>query len=150
MSGRSNDRAIQADANQREKEEELRKQQYAYGLVERLAFYVISAELIFCGYVLLKAKEFGAITGSGTLYLFAGLAALSGIVWRYFYNERYHEYAHGVVVPLPQFIEKWIKKDTVEPIFFHWSYWIYLLLSLLFFVLLLAIGFVHLISVEVK
>jgi len=77
--------------------EELRfnERQHSYDLTQKLSYYVISAELIFCGYMLLNANELAGIHGVRFLYCACGFAAISGILWRFFYNETNHQNVHG-------------------------------------------------------
>tara|TARA_R110002095_G_scaffold154140_3_gene133977 strand:+ start:82 stop:447 length:366 start_codon:yes stop_codon:yes gene_type:complete len=69
--------------------------QYSYDLTARLSYFVISIELIFCGYVLLHAKEFIQIQHLSKLFLIAGLSVLFGLLWRFAYNQTYHESQHN-------------------------------------------------------
>ncbi len=67
---------------------------YSYDLVQKLTFFVISIELIFCGYMLLNADRFGSIKYSSYLFLLSGSAAIFGIFWRFCYNQTNHEESH--------------------------------------------------------
>lgn len=70
--------------------------QYSYNLVEKLTYFIVSAELVTCGYVLLNADSLVAIKGLNYLFLLCGFAAMTGILWRFFYNITYHNNTHGI------------------------------------------------------
>jgi hypothetical protein len=67
---------------------------YSYDLTQKLTYYVISIELVFCGYMLLNADKLINIQGASYLFATCGIAAFFGIVWRTFYNEAYHNATH--------------------------------------------------------
>jgi hypothetical protein len=70
--------------------------QYSYNLVEKLTYFIVSAELVTCGYILLNADGLVAIKGLNYLFLLCGFAAMTGILWRFFYNITYHNKTHGI------------------------------------------------------
>ena len=113
-------------------------QQYAYDMTARLTYFIVSAELIFCGYVLLNADKFGHIKYLSVLFLISGLAAFFGVFWRFFYNQTYHDGAHG--------------KASIRGL--HTLqlvvYWIYIALTIIFFTTLLWAGYLHLSSISAK
>lgn len=113
-----------------------RERQYSYDLTKQLTFFVISAELVFCGYILLNAPTLKDVGHSSTLFVLAGLAAIFGIVWRLVYNEIYHAIAHG------RSLRSYYYKIRTM------SYWFYVGLSLIFFVLLLIVGYAYLSAIE--
>jgi len=87
------------DPNQAElqyREQRFNARQHSYELTQKLSYFVISAELVFCGYILLNADKLIDIKGVNYLFITCGLAAVFGILWRFFYNETYHNDAHGV------------------------------------------------------
>ncbi len=129
---------IDHEPEQRHYDRAQRDQQYSYDLTQRLTFFVIAAELIFCGYILLNAEKFGVINYAGELFLIAGLAALFGILWRFCYNQNYHDTAHSTVSKVNVRIHK------VQA----YSYWAYIALSLIFFVSLLVTGYNHLENIK--
>ncbi len=69
-------------------------QEFSYELTQKLSFYVIGIEVVFCGYVLLNARTLARVDGARWLFLASGLAALSGIIWRMCYNEQTYIAAH--------------------------------------------------------
>ena len=113
-----------------------RERQYSYDLTKQLTFFVISAELVFCGYILLNAPTLKDVGHSSTLFLLAGSAAIFGIFWRLVYNEIYHTHAHGRSLR-----SYYYKVRTV-------SYSLYVGLSLIFFVLLMIVGYAYLSGIE--
>lgn len=115
-------------------------QQYSYDLTQRLTFFVISIELVFCGYILLNSDKLGAIKYSSWLFLFAGSAAVVGIIWRFIYNQTFHNIAHGEDVKNTLLV-----KRTQLAI-----YWIYILLTGLFLVSTILAGYCHLHRIEAK
>ena len=78
----------EAELQAREHWFETRK--HSYELTQKLTYYVISVELVFCGYMLLNAKMLTGLQGASYLFVVAGIAALFGILWRFFYNQTYH------------------------------------------------------------
>ncbi len=113
-------------------------QQYSYDLVQRLTFLIISIELIFCGYILLNSEKLGAVKFSSLLFLLAGCAAIFGIIWRFFYNQTYHDAVHG-------------KNDKIRKILARlqiYSYWIYILLTAIFLISTILTGYLHLSNIE--
>ena len=113
-------------------------QQYSYDLVQRLTFFVISIELIFCGYILLNSEKLGSIEFSSLLFLSAGCAAIFGIIWRFFYNQTYHDSVHGK----NERIRKYLSKLQII------SYWIYVSLTAIFLVSTILAGYFHLKNIE--
>jgi hypothetical protein len=114
-------------------------QQYSYGLVQRLTFFIISIELVFCGYILLNSEKLGAIKFSSILFLLAGSAAVFGIVWRFLYNQTYHNLVHG--------------KDQTGNILQRLqiiAYWFYISLTAVFLISTIIIGYLYLSSIERK
>ena len=113
--------------------------QYSYDLTKQLTYFVVSAELIFCGYILLNAKLLGEVNHSSTLFLMAGIAAISGMLWRFTYNINYHSIAHGgepgsKILKISVFI----------------SYYLYIILSVLFFIILLVVGYKYIRTIELQ
>ncbi|HED00938.1 MAG TPA: hypothetical protein ENN18_11270 [Proteobacteria bacterium] len=113
-------------------------QQYSYDLVQRLTLFVISIELIFCGYILLNSEKLGAVKFSSLLFLLAGCAAIFGIIWRFFYNQTYHDAVHGKTAK----IRKYLAKLQII------SYCIYILLTAIFLVSTILAGYCHLRNIE--
>jgi hypothetical protein len=67
----------------------------SYDYTQRLTFFVIGLEVVSCGYMLLNADKLSKVEYAPILYVSSGLSAFFGILWRYFYNETYHESSHG-------------------------------------------------------
>jgi len=108
--------------------------QHSYDLTQKLTYFVISIELIFCGYMLLNAEKLVGIQGASYLVATCGIAAFFGILWRFFYNQTYHDHAHGVHSLLHQIA----RHSQIV------CYWIYVALSIASFVWALSTGFAYL------
>ena len=117
---------------------EQKERQYSYDLTQRLTYFIIGAELIFCGYMLLNSGQFGPIKYSSTLFLLSGLAALFGVFWRFFYNQTYHDSAHEKV------------SSKIMSALQLVAYWLYVLLTIVFFISLLWVGYFHLSKISAK
>lgn len=122
---------------------------YAYDLTQKLTYFVITAELALCGYMLLNAEKLSSIHGAPYLFLTCGLAAFIGILWRFCYNITYHAHAHARKGGKLDFASKQLK---------HWSYKlaskvqaslhnIYVLLTIVCFLWILVAGFNYLVAV---
>jgi hypothetical protein len=107
-------------------------QQYSYDLTARLTYFVVSAEMVVCGYILLNAEKFGGAGFSRWIYLSGGVAALSGVLWRALYNESFHALVHGMT--LKNYASK------LQSFF----YLAYVGISFLFFGLMIWGGYSHL------
>ena len=83
-------------ADEQYREQIFTARQYSYDLVQRLTYFVISVELVTCGYILLNAGNLVAIDYLNYLFLLCGLSAIAGILWRFFYNITYHNNTHGI------------------------------------------------------
>lgn len=70
------------------------RKNFGYDSTQKLTYFVVTAELALCGYMLLNADKLSKIYGSSYLFLCFGVAALSGIIWRFCYNITYHSHAH--------------------------------------------------------
>ena len=106
--------------------------QYSYDLTARLSYFVISIELIFCGYVLLHAKEFIQIQYLSKLFLISGLSVIFGLLWRFAYNQTHHERQHSKKPA------KWLMSTQLL------FYWAYIALTVIFFVASLYFGYSYL------
>ncbi len=113
-------------------------QHFSYDLTQRLTYYVISAELIFCGYVLLNSDKFGVIKYSSILFLLAGIAAFSGVLWRFGYNQNQHDIAHVTTSKNNRYI---LGAQLT-------AYWVYIVVSVVFYISLLGIGYSHIKGIE--
>jgi len=114
-------------------------QHYSYDLTQRLTFFVISIELVFCGYILLNADKLGATRFSSLLFLSAGVAALSGLAWRFCYNQTFHDVAHGEGGKT-----RFLNRIQLA------VYWVYIALTGLFLVSTIIVGYLHLHRIETK
>jgi hypothetical protein len=113
-------------------------QQYSYDLTQRLTFFVISIELIFCGYILLNSEKLGVIKFSSILFLLSGAAAIFGLFWRFCYNQTFHENAHG---KWSRFYKIYNRTQTI-------TYWIYIILTITFFLGVIGTGYNYIRGIE--
>ena len=113
--------------------------QYAYDIVQRLTYFIVSAELVTCGYILLNADSLVSVKNINYLFLSCGVAAMMGILWKFFYNRTYYNNAHGVD-------DSWHKTSKQLQII---VYYIYVLLTLVTFYWLLITGYLYLTSLIV-
>lgn len=123
---------LHSEAELRAYDRQQAAQKFSYDLTARLTYFVVSAEMVVCGYIFLNAEKFGGVGFSKWLYLFGGIAALSGILWRALYNETFHARTHGNT--LSRFI------SNSQRIFYS----VYVRISLLFFILIIWGGYNHL------
>lgn len=128
------------EAQQRYYDRDQKDKQYSYDLTKQLTYFVISAELVFCGYILLNAEVLGGIRYSSILFLMAGTAAICGILWRVCYNEIFHANTHGIKAKFHKLL-KLLNLIT---------YWFYVILSIVFFIILLITGYKYLSNIEVN
>lgn len=70
--------------------------QHSYDLVQQLTCFIITIELVGCGYLLINAKELVGIPSAKYLYLIFGVAAFLGVLWRVLHNETYYRSSHGL------------------------------------------------------
>ena len=140
-------RQTHSETSLRNFDRQQRTQQYSYDITARLTYFAVSAELVFCGYVLLNATQFSPIKHSSTLFLVSGLAAFFGIFWRFVYNETYHCKTHP---NSSKVLYSKIFSSKILAVFQHILHWLYVLLTVGFFVMLLWIGYVHLSDFETK
>lgn len=122
------------EAELQARDQEFLFRQQSYELTQKLTYYVISVELVFCGYMLLNAEKLSGIQGASYLFVACGIAAFFGILWRFFYNQTYHNIAHGVRGVMHQVASY----SQIA------SYSIYVVLSIVAFVWALAAGFGYL------
>ncbi|HRE17987.1 MAG TPA: hypothetical protein PLW86_13130 [Rhodocyclaceae bacterium] len=114
--------------------------QHSYDLTQKLTYFVIFIELVFCGYMLLNAEKLSGIQEASYLFLTCGIAAFFGITWRFFYNQTYHNNAHGIhgcahqIARVSQLV----------------CYWTYVVLSIVAFVWALSSGFSYIDKVNAK
>jgi hypothetical protein len=108
---------------------DLENRKYSYDLTQKLTFFVISAELVFCGYLLINADKIAGVRHSSSLFLVSAVAALLGVTWRFFYNQSYHNNAHKIKNKLHV---KYLQNTT---------YFGYVLLSFSLFISITYLGF---------
>lgn len=113
--------------------------QYSYDLVQKLTYFIVSAELVTCGYILLNADSLAAVKSLNYLFLLCGLAAMSGILWRFFYNITYHNKTHNI----NNLAHKVAKKLQII------AYYLYVVLTLSTFTWLLIRGYLYLTSLNI-
>lgn len=113
--------------------------QYANDIVQRLTYFIVSAELVTCGYILLNADSLVAVRNINYLFLSCGVAAMMGILWRFFYKITYYNNAHGV----DDFWHKISKKLQII------VYYIYVPLTLMTFSWLLITSYLYLTSLSI-
>lgn len=70
--------------------------QYSLELVQKLTYFVITIELVGCGYILLTADKLIEIKNLNYLFLLCGVSALMGLFWRFFYNQVHYNRSHGI------------------------------------------------------
>ena len=93
---------------------------------------------VVCGYLLLNADRFVTTKYASITFLIGGGAIVSGLLWRFFYNETYHEKAHGnfsKLYPAIKFIQNIV-------------YWIYVILTTMFLIFLLIGGYQYIHNLE--
>ena len=129
---------VMSDQELRLIELERNARKHAYDLVHKLTFFVISIELIFCGYILLNAEEFGVIKHLSLLFLLGGVVAISGLLWRFFYNQQSHDMAHGRITKRPAILQ------SVQ----YFLYWIFVIGSVVFFIFSVGAGYRYLNQIE--
>ena len=92
-----------SESNQEEKlqvrEHIFSDRQFSLELVQKLTYFVISAELIGCGYILLQASSLTEVKHLNYLFLLCGISALLGLLWRFCYNNSHFNYTHGYQLP---------------------------------------------------
>jgi cytochrome b561 len=113
--------------------------QYSYEIVQKLTYFIVSAELVTCGYILLNADSLAGIKDLNYLFLICGIAAMAGILWRFFYNITYHNNTHGI----NDCAHKIAKKLQIS------IYYLYVVLTLLTFAWLLIRGYLYLTSLNI-
>ena len=126
-------------ADEQYREQIFTARQYSYDLVQRLTYFVVSVELVTCGYILLNAGNLVAIDYLNYLFLLCGLSAIAGILWRFFYNITYHNNTHGI----NDCTHKIAKKLQIV------IYYFYVILTIASFAWLLILGFIYLTSLSI-
>jgi hypothetical protein len=114
--------------------------QYSYEIVQKLTYFIVSAELVTCGYILLNADSLVAIKGLNCLFLLCGFAAMTGILWRFFYNITYYNKTHG--------INDWAHKISKKLQII--VYYLYVFSTLVTFTWFLIRGYLYLTSLNIE
>ena len=121
------------------REQVFSSRQYSYDLVQKLTYFIVSAELVTCGYILLNADSLVTVKSLNYLFLLCGLAAMTGILWRFFYNITYHNNTHDI----NNWAHKVAKKLQII------VYYLYVVLTLSTFTWLLIRGYLYLTSLNI-
>ena len=108
------------------------EKRYSYDLVQKLTFFVVSSELIICGYILLNQEKFQKAFLLNYIFLFFGISGFCGIVWRFLYNTIIHNSSHE------------IKTKNIILYINNIIYNLYILFSLSSYILALVVGFKYL------
>jgi hypothetical protein len=106
--------------------------QFSLELVQKLTYFVISVELIGCGYILLQASNLTEVKHLNYLFLLCGISALLGLLWRFCYNNSHFNFTHGYQ------LLAWLSKIQ------SWLHNLYVLASIVTFVWFLYLGFNYL------
>ncbi len=115
--------------------------QFSLELVQKLTYFVVSVELIACGYILLQAANLSEVKNLKYLFLLCGISALLGLLWRFCYNITHYNATHQ----LSDFIGKLARK-LQSPL--HDLYAVCSILSLIWF-LYLGFNYLSYISIPV-
>jgi hypothetical protein len=107
----------------KENEGNLSERHKSYNLTQSLALFVIGLEVVFCGYLLLHADRFAEVHYVDLLFLITAMAAIFGILWRFCYNETYH-----------QEVYRELKSYGRYMFFRKWGYRFFLVLTLFFLI----------------
>jgi len=114
--------------------DDLERQRQSYELTQKLTYFVVSLELVFCGYLLLNADKLVHFTLAPYLFVASGFAATMGLLWRFCYNMTYHARAHS---------QQGTKTFLFTVIFQIGFYYVYVALSILTIFAILVSGFVY-------
>ena len=113
--------------------------QYSYEIVQQLTYFIVSAELVTCGYILLNANDLVAVQDLNYLFLICGISAITGILWRFFYNITYHNNTHNI----SDCAHKMAEKLQIA------AYYLYVISTLVTFTWLLIRGYLYLTSLNI-
>lgn len=117
---------------------------FAYELTQKLTYFVVTTELVFCGYVLLNADKLVHFTVAAYLFGASGLAAAVGLLWRFCYNITYHAHAHAQQsIRTGYFETRAYKVARFVQGYLHNSY---VVLSVSTFFCILGYGFVYILN----
>ncbi len=117
--------------------------QHSSELVQKLTYFVISAELVACGYILTTANNLIAVENLNYLFLLTAYAALFGLFWGFFYNQVFYNNVHDKNGEL---VSGSLHKLVVR---FQWfSYYTYVVLSIVAMLWFVFLGFNYLTSLN--
>ncbi len=120
------------------------KRHKSYDLTQRLVFFVIGIEVVFCGYLLLNVEHFSKFNHLKCIFFISGISAFLGIASRFSRNFGYHLEAHQ-----HKSIEnKRFRKFLAFLILF--THWAFVLFSTAFFICILYYGSMYIDSFEAK
>lgn len=117
--------------------------QHSTKLVQKLTYFVISAELVACGYILTTASNLIAVENLNYLFLLTACAALFGLFWRFFYNQVFYNNVHDKNGEL---VSGSLHRLVVKLQWF--SYYIYVVLSIAAMLWFVFLGFNYLTSLN--
>lgn len=129
---------LNKDAELQFREQVFLARQYSLDLVQKLTYFIITIELVGCGYILLTADKLIEIKSLNYLFLLCGASALMGLFWRFFYNQVHYNNCHGInncihnVVRKLQFI----------------AYYLYVIFSITSLIWFLILGFRYLSNIN--
>lgn len=112
--------------------------QYSLELVQKLTYFVITIELVGCGYILLTADKLIEIKTLNYLFLLCGISALMGLFWRFFYNQVHYNRCHGI----NNFVHKIVVKLQLI------AYYLYVIFSITSLIWFLILGFGYLSNIS--
>ncbi len=112
--------------------------QYSLELVQKLTYFIITIELVGCGYILLTADKLIEIENLNYLFLMCGVSALMGLLWRFFYNQVYYNHCHEIKHSINVVVVK-----------LQWAtYCLYVILSISSLIWFLILGFGYLSNIS--
>jgi hypothetical protein len=120
------------------REQVFSSKQYSLELVQKLTYFIITIELVGCGYVLLTADKLIEIRNLNYLFLICGVSALMGLFWRFFYNQVHFNHSFG--------INNCIHKVVVKLQFI--AYYLYVVCSITSLIWFLILGFEYLSNIS--
>ncbi len=122
----------------------LDSRRHSIEVIQKLTYFVISSELVACGYILITADKLVAIESLHFLFLALAFAAFFGLLWRFFYNQTYFNNVHDESGEL---VNNYFRKTSV--LLRTVTYYTYVVLSILSMCWLTLIGFNYLKSLTV-
>lgn len=114
---------------------------HSYDLTQKLTYFVVSLELVFCGYLLLNADKLENFEQAPYLFVASGLAATMGLLWRFCYNMTYHASAHFEQSKKSGYFESCPYRLAVT--FQSWFYYVYVGITIPTIFFILGSGFLY-------